>query len=78
MYARRRIGKTELINDALNKSGKDTLRLLARNVETKLNLEDFSKQALLFIGIQRFHPNDFYELFSALIEYSKSHPFNFK
>ncbi len=75
VYGRRRIGKTELINEALNKSGNDTLRLLARNVETKLNLEDFSKQASLFMGIQGFHPNDFYEFFSALIEYSKSRPF---
>ena len=75
VYGRRRIGKTELINEALNKSGKDTLRLVARNVETKLNLKDFSKQSSLFMGIQGFHPNDFYEFFSALIEYSKSRPF---
>lgn len=75
VYGRRRIGKTQLVKKAIQESGLPSLNLLARDVDAKINLEDFGNEAGRFMNISAFRPKDFYELFSSLIDYSKDHPF---
>ena len=75
VYGRRRIGKTELINEAISQTKSNCLSLLARNVNLSINLEDFSRDAAKFMGNVSFHPKDFYEFYATLMEYSKNHPF---
>lgn len=75
VYGRRRIGKTALINEAINQSNVECLSLLARDVSSNTNLSDFAKEAGQFMHRIGFNPKDFYEFFAALMEYSKNHPF---
>lgn len=75
VYGRRRVGKTELIKEAIKQSNLPALNLLARNVDSKLNLEDFSKEASKFMNVIGYRASDFYELFASLIEYSKNKSF---
>lgn len=75
VYGRRRIGKTQLVKEALSQVDIPSLSLLARDVDSKINLADFSLEAGNFMKISSFRPKDFYEFFSNLIEYSKSNPF---
>ncbi len=75
VYGRRRIGKTELINEAIRQSGKPCLSLLARKVQSNINLEDFVRDSKEFIKQPGFNPKSFFLFFVALLEYSKSNPF---
>ena len=75
VYGRRRIGKTELINEAIKSSKKEYLSLLARKVNLKINLFDFIEDTKTFIKQPGFNPSSFYDFFSALLEYSKENPF---
>lgn len=75
VYGRRRIGKTELINEAIKESNKKCLSLLARRVTSFRNLEEFSLDASVFMDNPLFNPRDFYEFFASMIEYSKKNPF---
>lgn len=75
VYGRRRIGKTELVREAIKESDKPSLELIARNTNPSLNLSDFAKQAGQFMDAMSFHPQSFYELFTSLMNYSKDHPF---
>lgn len=75
VYGRRRIGKTQLVKEALSQVDIPSLSLLARDVDSKINLADFSLEAGNFMKISSFRPKDFYEFFSNLIEYSNSNPF---
>ena len=75
VYGRRRIGKTELVREAIKESDKPSLELIARNTNPSLNLSDFAKQAGQFMDAMSFHPQSFYEFFVSLMNYSKEHPF---
>ncbi|MBQ4254854.1 MAG: ATP-binding protein [Bacilli bacterium] len=75
VYGRRRIGKTELINEAIRLSNKPCLSLLARKVQANINLEDFVQETKPFIDQPGFNPKSFYDYFVSLLEYSKEHPF---
>ena len=75
VYGRRRIGKTELINKAIELEKVRCLPLLARKVNESMNLDDFSNEAAIFMDNISFHPRDFYEFYATLIEYSKNNPF---
>ncbi len=75
VYGRRRIGKTALINEAISQSSVECLSLLARDVSSNTNLNDFAKDAGEFMHQLGFNPKNFYEFFASLIEYSKIHPF---
>ena len=75
VYGRRRIGKTELINEAIRLSGKPCLSLLARKVQASINLEDFIRDTKPFIGQTGFNPKSFYDFFVSLLEYSRENPF---
>lgn len=75
VYGRRRIGKTELINEAIRLSNKPCLSLLARKVQSSLNLEDFIRDTKPFIGQAGFNPTSFYDFFVSLLEHSREHPF---
>ena len=75
VYGRRRIGKTELINEAINESGKPYLSLLARKVQANINLEDFIRDTKDFINQPGFNPASFYDYFVSLLEFSKTNPF---
>lgn len=75
VYGRRRIGKTELIDEAIRKSGQSSLVYLARKVSFKAQLDEFSSLAGEFMGIIGFHPRNLEELLRALFSYSCNHPF---
>ena len=75
VYGRRRIGKTELINEAIKQSGVEVLPLLARKVNSAINLEEFAADAGRFMNNVSFHPANYYEFYASLFEYSKNHPF---
>ena len=75
VYGRRRIGKTELINKAIELENVRVLPLLAREVNESINLEEFSFEAGRFMNNVSFHPRDFYEFYASLFEYSKTNPF---
>ena len=75
VYGRRRIGKTELINEAIKQSKKPCLSLLARKVQSSINLEDFINDTKPFINQPGFNPPTFYDYFVSLLEYSKENPF---
>ena len=75
VYGRRRIGKTELINEAVRQSNKRMLSLLSRRVNLKMNLDEFIEDTSKFVNNSFFRPNNFYEFFSFLFEYSKTNPF---
>ena len=65
IYGRRRVGKTELINQAI-REWKTT---------SQINLNDFNSEASKFMNIIGFKAENYYEFFSSLFEYSKIHPF---
>ena len=67
VYGRRRIGKTELINEAILKSNKPYLSLLARKVHSNINLEDFINDTKIFINQPGFNPTNYYDYFYILI-----------
>ena len=75
VYGRRRIGKTSLINEAIRQSGAKCLSLLARDVSSNTNLSDFAKEAGEFMHLIGFNPENFYEFFAGMMEYSKEYPF---
>ena len=68
VYGRRRIGKTALINEAINQSNVECLSLLARDVSSNTNFSGFAKEAGQFMHRIGFNPKDFYEFFAALME----------
>lgn len=75
VYGRRRVGKTELINEAISLSKKPCLSLLARKVQSSINLEDFINDTKPFINQTGFNPTNFYDYFVSLLDYSKQNPF---
>lgn len=75
IYGRRRVGKTQLVRKAIEESGLPSLTLLARDVDPRITLSEFGEEAGRFMNISGFRPRDFYELFSALMDYSSTRPF---
>ena len=75
VYGRRRVGKTELINQAIRECKKPCLSLLARKTTSQINLTDFNSEASKFMNIIGFKAENYYDFFSSLFEYSKIHPF---
>ena len=68
VYGRRRVGKTELINQAIRECKKPCLSLLARKTTSQINLTDFNSEASKFMNIIGFKAENYYDFFSSLFE----------